>query len=335
MNLARTFVPLFLLCMSLSSCLMTDNIRTTRIEIMRPGAFIFPENLDTVAIINRNLFRVDTCVFKFFDGTGAETDTTINNEKFLKTSTDALSDFWEKEGYFRKVINYHDSLNCIWTDSQLLCHPGEIYKKTQSDVCIFLDFIRFSENSIYKNLRFLQTTAQVAWTIAFKSDTTSYIYNQVDTLVYDGLDFPEYFAGGRVKTELILNNASEYLARSFGAKIIPSWIPAERLYYQSNNPNMLAAEKMAKDNDWLKAAEIWKKETKNKNRKIAAKACYNMALACEMEGKYDFAIDWLVKSYSEEIANSEAHKKNCQQYINVLALRKKEIERLSKQVRNL
>jgi len=97
---------------------------------------------------------------------------------------------------------------------------------------------------------------------------------------------------------------------------------------------MLLAEKYALQNDWLKAAEIWNRLTNNKNQKIAAKASYNMALACEMEGKHDVAIDWLVKSFSILKENSDVHKKNCQRYIAVLTLRKKELERLAKQVRN-
>jgi len=99
---------------------------------------------------------------------------------------------------------------------------------------------------------------------------------------------------------------------------------------------MLLAEKYAFQNDWLKAAELWKRLTTNKNQKIAAKASYNMALACEMEGKHDVAIDWLVKSFSilKENSDSDVHKQNCQRYIAVLTLRKKELERLAKQVRN-
>jgi len=59
-----------------------------------------------------------------------------------------------------------------------------------------------------------------------------------------------------------------------------------------------------------------------------------MALAAEMEGKHDVAIDWLVRSYMVLPKNNDEHKVNCQRYINVLALRKKDIERLDKQVRN-
>lgn len=58
-----------------------------------------------------------------------------------------------------------------------------------------------------------------------------------------------------------------------------------------------------------------------------------MAVAAEMEGKHDVSIDWLVKSYSALPVNNSEHKANCQRYINVLAIRKKEIERLGKQIR--
>lgn len=98
---------------------------------------------------------------------------------------------------------------------------------------------------------------------------------------------------------------------------------------------MLLAEKYALNNEWLKAAEIWNKQSKNKNPRMAAKACYNMALVCEMEGKLDNAIDWLVQSHSMLKVNNEEHKEICKRYITVLALRKKEIERLAHQVRNI
>jgi hypothetical protein len=132
----------------------------------------------------------------------------------------------------------------------------------------------------------------------------------------------------------ILKDATKYIAKTFGSKLAPSWMPVERMYYTSGNPTMQMAEKFALQNEWLKAAEIWNRESKNKNKKIAAKATFNMAIACEMEGKFDLAIDWLVKSYSALPKNNEEHKASCQRYIDVLALRKKEVKKLSKQIRN-
>ena len=97
---------------------------------------------------------------------------------------------------------------------------------------------------------------------------------------------------------------------------------------------MLKAEKYAISQDWLKAGEIWNRQTKNKNEEIAAKACYNLALACEMEGKYDLAIDWLTDSNNHLTKFNYQHSAYCQQYMRVLSLRRYEIEKLEKQIRN-
>jgi hypothetical protein len=59
-----------------------------------------------------------------------------------------------------------------------------------------------------------------------------------------------------------------------------------------------------------------------------------MALACEMEGEMDEAIDWLNKSSPVLSENNAEHKANCKRYIDILVMRKKEMERLGKQVRN-
>jgi len=170
------------------------------------------------------------------------------------------------------------------------------------------------------------------WTVVFKNDSLAYTYTQVDTLFYDQMQLLPFKGSEDKILSQLVNNSSIYLGNSFAAKMIPNWIQTERVYYKSKNTEMLKAEKYAISQDWLKAAEIWNKQTKNKNDKIAAKACYNMALACEMEGKPDVAIAWLVQSYSSLKKNNDEHKTNCQRYVNVLALRKLEIERLAEQV---
>jgi hypothetical protein len=207
-----------------------------------------------------------------------------------------------------------------------------LFEKTKSDVCIFLDYLHLNATFYQHFTTPFVTKANLIWTVAFKNDSLVYRYNMADTLFYD---LEQVLAYRRYKDKILgqlLNNSSKYLGRSFAMKVIPSWMPVERIYYKSSNPEMIKAEKYALNQDWLKAAEIWNKGTKNKNNKISAKACYNMALACEMEGKPDVAIDWLAQSYSILIKNNGEHKANCQRYINILALRKKELERLGKQI---
>jgi len=60
---------------------------------------------------------------------------------------------------------------------------------------------------------------------------------------------------------------------------------------------MREAGKKAATRDWKGAAEIWKKLAYQENEKIAIKACFNMALVCEIEDLLIPALDWAIKSY--------------------------------------
>ncbi len=334
MKATRNILALFLLALNLSSCMITDSARTTQIEIMKPGIFNLPNEIKTVAIINRVPYQRDSVPFEYLNVNKIETDTLINYRKLSNICVDALARFFEKDGYFSKVNNYQDSLAVIYSSNQTgIYTPEELFQKSKSDICIFLDHFNFNVVCLYGFSNVVVNSVSLSWAIGIKTDTLSYLYNQKDTLIYEASDFPVNL-NEHTKLELLVNNSSEYLGQFFGSKIVPSWLPVERLYYKSGNQNMLFAEKYALNNEWLKAAEIWNKLSKNKNPRIAAKACYNMALACEMEGKLDAAIDWLVQSYSTLKENNEEHKQNCQRYLAVLALRKKEIAKLEHQVRN-
>lgn len=330
MNFLRNIFLLILIAFSLTSCMITDSVRTMQIEIMKPGIFGIPKDL-TVALINRDLFQSDTCMFTYVDGFNEMRDTTIKYRILSDTCVNALARYLEKEGYFRKVINYGKSLNSLFKDSIYIGSRSELFERTQSDVCIFLDFLHF--NTAYFNLSAtpLHIDASLLWTIAIRNDSLQYGYKQLDTLYFDETQvIPNLFNDS--PPQMNLYNSCQYLGRFFGTKAIPSWLQVDRLYYKSNNLDMLLAEKFALENDWLKAAEIWNKETKNKSPRIAAKACYNMALACEMEARLDAGIDWLVKSYSILPQNNLEHRNNCLRYVNILVTRKKEIERLGKQL---
>ena len=92
------------------------------------------------------------------------------------------------------------------------------------------------------------------------------------------------------------------------------------------------AEQLVKENRWLDAAEIWKKNVTNSNKNVAAKSMFNLALACEIEGELDAALDWVVKSYYVFKDDNEVHEFNCKEYIRILGMRKIDIQKIELQV---
>ena len=327
---------LMLVCICMTSCIVTQDARTTRIEIMKPAIVNFPENINSVALINSVSKSKDDQPFKYsnqFSYTlDTESDTTIKYRDLSNKCMDALAWVLKKEGYFSKVINYHDSLTIVNPSNKNLFDPERLFQQTKSDLCIFLDHFSFGIEK-FKDFKTVTNQATLSWTIVYKKDSLSYTYKQRDTLTFVAADFTPDLTDN-MKIKMVVNNSSIFLGQSFCSKIIPTWIPVDRVYYTSSNSNMLQAEKLALNSDWLKAAKIWNTQTKSKKSMIAAKASFNMALACEMEGKFDVAIDWLVRSSSMMNQNNKEHQLICQDYIYALMQRKKEIVKLKQQVRN-
>lgn len=333
-----------LLCLTMTSCVITRDVQTTRIELMKPGIFKIPENIRTVALINSIPKNDDNEPFRYYntliyeknifidhESKAFETDTTIKYRELSNSTLDALAWALKKEGYFGTVINYHDSLDHINPSDKEPYNPEKLFQETKSDLCIFLNYINF-DISKYKDFESATNNASLYWTIVYQKDTVSYNYKQIDSLTFDTADFPHDIPS-KIKLKIVVNNSARYLGQSFCSKLIPTWIQVDRMYYTSKNQNMIQAEKFALNNDWRKAAELWNLQTRSQNKKIAAKASYNMALGCEMEGNQDAAIDWLLRSRTILTKNNEDHKANCQEYINILTQRKKEIEKLNQQVR--
>ena len=101
----------------------------------------------------------------------------------------------------------------------------------------------------------------------------------------------------------------EVHGEQFYFRISPHYIIINREYYKnlknikgykikSENTNelFLEASKKVQKNDWEGAAQIWKKFVNHKNDQVSSRACFNMALACEANGKINLAIDWIKKS---------------------------------------
>lgn len=322
-----------LIGVNMTSCIVTYDARTTQIEIMKPAIINIPDNIKTVALINGISKSRFSQPFTYNNlSYTTKTDTTIKYLALSNTCIDALAMELKKEGYFSNVINFRDSFNIINPSNKRLFDPEKLFDETKSDLCIFLNDLNFDILEV-RNFETSANFTSLSWTMVYKKDTLSYTYKQGDTLSFAATDFPADLSEN-MKIKIAANNSSIFMGQSFSAKIIPTWIPVERMYYTTDNQDMRQAEKFALNSEWLKAAEIWNKQTKSQNLLTVAEATYNMALACEMEGKLDAAIDWLVRSSTILKKKNEIHKMNCQQYISLLTQRKKEIEKLSHQVRN-
>ncbi len=85
---------------------------------------------------------------------------------------------------------------------------------------------------------------------------------------------------------------------SYGSRTLSSWIRLRREFYQRKGDAMKRATRMVEVNQWEDAKAIWEPLTRSGNDKLAGRACYNMAIAAEVEGNVPLAIEWAQKSYT-------------------------------------
>ncbi|MDD2549200.1 MAG: DUF6340 family protein [Bacteroidales bacterium] len=120
-----------------------------------------------------------------------------------------------------------------------------------------------------------------------------------DTLIWDEYDYFPVEVGDQLPG--FFNSAAYcgYLVGDeYAKKIAPYWADEQRFYYVKGHKLLRNAANLVINNQWEDAANLWQEVIdKYPNREeLAAKAAFNLALANEMLGNFDVAIDWLEES---------------------------------------
>ncbi|HET6558316.1 MAG TPA: DUF6340 family protein [Prolixibacteraceae bacterium] len=347
----NSFLLTLLAVIGLSSCSINSNMGSLKVETVKPGLFSFLEHVDTIAIFKRDFYQSDTNAYKYLDVENNKilTDSLIRYADLSNKCVDALADYLNQQGHFLKVINFRDTMNHLFSGKENTLNYQGMAEKLGVDMCMSLDFFHLKDKMMNNNFyfspqvlnefpEFMTATAMeciesnLLWTLSFRGDTSLYISKEKDELYYGNSVNPELFGGDR-RHKILLENVAGYFGESFAKKFIPSEEQTERLYYKSKNPSMLQAEKYFVDGDLIKAAEIYKRQTKSKNPDIAAKATYNMALICELEGNLPAASDWLYQSTYVIQTKNPVHQMNCTDYNTILAKRRRHVAVLDRQIK--
>lgn len=99
---------------------------------------------------------------------------------------------------------------------------------------------------------------------------------------------------------------------AYAYRILPYSVRVSRFYYVRGSSNFTVATRMARTGNWDGAARLWQQETTNPSRKVAGRACYNMAIISEINGDLNGAMTWAQKAY--EVYNNRL----ALSYVNVL-----------------
>jgi hypothetical protein len=92
-------------------------------------------------------------------------------------------------------------------------------------------------------------------------------------------------------------SAAIKVALDVDAKISPTWVPEKRGYFRLTRKNDQGKQLMD-ENKIEEAREYWMQMAQSDKKKIKGRAEYNLALASELDGDLDKAMEWALKSYN-------------------------------------
>jgi len=317
--------------------------------VTEPAPVYVPQDIKTVGIINRSLPSEQNKILdkleKILSAEGKNLD-----KDGAQRSVQGLKDELEKNSRFSKItiINNPGVENpglgvfpaaLSWKEIEKICSENKVdalFALSFYDTDAKIDYETVPvklENPLGANIPALKHKA----TISTEIKTGWRIYDPSGKMILD-----EFFANERVvssgtginpmkaaqaiidRKESVLQ-VSNIIGQNYALRILPYKIRVSRYYYVRGTNNFKIAKRRAQTGDWNGAAELWEKEISHPKRKVAGRACYNMAIINEINGDLNAALEWGSKAYTDYRI------KMALQYTNILKNRIARNEELQRQ----
>jgi len=114
------------------------------------------------------------------------------------------------------------------------------------------------------------------------------------------------------------------VALDLDSRLSPAWIRDRRGYFLIENDDFPRISKWVEQNDWQSAYDYWLPYAKSGKKSVSSKAQFNLALASEMLGNIDEAIQWANQSYQT------SYRGQTEQYLNKLGQRRAVLKQFQK-----
>lgn len=283
---------------------------TIGINIIEPAEIKLPKYINSVAIINRCFTHEESKKL-------SDIKLIINNENLYNKQLAINTCLYKMEKILQNSARFDikkipDSMQIYGSGGEIISaylgwkDVAEICKSVDADALIILESLYFDSffnkyyNDSTKALNSINYNVNLNtyWRIYDYKNQKIIFENYVSkSELWQDVNLLDYENNNIISNEDVIYWLSENIANKFAYYISPIWIWEDRIYYKNRNKDFKKAHKLALKDDWDKAARYWKKQVKNKNRKIAGMACYNMALVAEIKKNWDLAIYWASKSY--------------------------------------
>ena len=304
--------------LSLSSC---SSIKNISIQVAVKPEYPISEDVQSLAILNRSLTRrfsdlkADS-LEKILIANKMMMDSLFRDSIASDTAIQVAAQALFGSGRFDVVVP--EARNIIRTDNNGIVNPldtafiNEICRDFKVDAVLILENFAERLESKYtlntKNGVFYENNEYSAATdVVYVSDWRLYRRNNfkpvirfqvADTIFWRHYSYSLedlYSQMPRIKEALVGGGIEAGLKLT--KYISPKWVNQTRYYFVTGKDEIDAAIPLIKNNKWEEAAAVWMRYATVDSKAVRSKVEYNLALAAEMVGKIDMAIEWGLKSF--------------------------------------
>ena len=332
-------IPIYLSFLGLLALNSCSSLRIIQIEIAKQSQYPIAEDIQSVALLNRSMTskftnsKIDS-VEKILINNRMLLDSVFQDSIAADTVIKVAAKALFASGRFDVVVPKEP--NIVRSDSFDLANPininflNEICSDFKVDAVLVLEsFIeRIKTKYFMHGGEYFGTTEYEASTdITYKSDWRFYRptllkpvtrFQFVDSIYWKlrSYSLEELYVEMPLTKDALVGGGIA-AGKKIAELISPAWISQNRYYFLTGKKEIDAAIPLIKNNKWEEAAAIWGKYTTINSKLIRSKVEFNLALASEMSGNVDQAIEWGLKSYKTR------YSKAAEEYLKTLDDRKK------------
>ena len=192
--------------------------------------------------------------------------------------------------------NYYSRTPLTFSQAERLCADYQADALLTLNQLVLYDVVESFPTDEGTYYAYLQAYAQSHWTIHYVGQTREATFTQADTLLWESqlhYNRTQSLSDLPSRQEALLYLASE-LGNRIGSSFAPSWQTSRRYIYEL--PNLQAGLDAFRLQRWNSAINQWISIVDSKDKKAAACAAANIAIAYEMLGDYASACDYAQRS---------------------------------------
>ncbi len=314
---------IFLFCLiGLTAVSCKSYYTTLTIEAPKPPKEELPADIQSITLMNRSMnnqfvnHQEDSLQLYFYRN-GYQLSKIVLDSTAADTTVRALAELMFESGRYDVVVPVDRNISRdlsyeLLPDTLSPLFVSKICKLYDTDALMVMERFSTKVMADFSSEKYLEATTGTNYSyyasLDVKYNAFFRIYKpgkntlvkeieMIDTIYWESADYTQERLFGKlpgIKKAII--NAGIKIALDVDSKISPVWVSEKRGYFLFDLKNDRGRQ-LINENKMVEARAFWLEKAQSTNKKIRSRAEYNLAVASELDGNFDQAIEWGMKSF--------------------------------------